>query len=109
MTAPPPHLNGERLIQSARTNTSASKPDRESGAAGLVGLTALQGAQVDDVRQAARIGAGGVDVVVLDLLRARRRQAGHRVHPAPRPIVSEHLVAVPEQRRRRVPALELSL
>src|SRR5258708_35531887 len=35
------HLNGERLIQSARTNTSASKPDRESGAAGLTGSTAL--------------------------------------------------------------------
>jgi hypothetical protein len=49
-------------------------------------LAAFQGAQVDELGQGARIGAGRVDVVLRD--RAGRRQALHDADPAGPPAES---------------------
>src|SRR5262249_23178959 len=77
-------------------------PPCDGGGDRLRVLATLVRPQVDDVRQAARIGAAGVDVELLDLLRSRRRQALHDVDPARRLVVGEALVAMVEQRRRCV-------
>jgi hypothetical protein len=45
--------------------------------------------QIDDVRKAARISAGRLDRVLLDLLHSRPRQAGHDVDPARRLVAGE--------------------
>ena len=61
-------------------------------------LTALEGAQIDNLRQGARVDAGGIDIVLLDLLRARRGQALARYGSSPAPCSRQPLVAIVEQR-----------
>src|SRR5262245_44310830 len=83
---------------------SAARPraPRSTGPSGWLPLvTRFARAQIEHARQAARIGTVGKDLVLLDLLRAGRRQRVGEVDPARCLVIGKLCIAVNEKRLGR--------